>query len=61
MKNKELVSRALDILLEMMAPWVCKTVKETVPEYKADTTDSLGGKKPSFPSPPAFTRIKCSF
>ena len=41
MKNKDVVSRALDILRDKMAPWVCKTVKETVPDYLADETDSL--------------------
>ena len=54
MKNKELVSRALDILLEMMAPWVCKTVKETVPEYKADTTDSLWWEEAIVPFAASF-------
>jgi len=41
MKNKDLVSRALDILRDKMAPWVCTTVKETVPDYVADPSDSL--------------------
>ncbi len=41
MKNKESVSRALDILRDQMAPWLCRTIKETVPDYAADPTDSL--------------------
>ena len=41
MKNKELVSRALDILREVMAPWVCQTIKNLVPEYIEDPSDSL--------------------
>ena len=54
MKNKDVVSRALDILRDMMAPWVCKTIKETVPEYVADTTDSLWWEEAVVPFASSF-------
>ncbi len=38
MKNRELVTRALEILRNVMAPWVCKNIHEKIPDYKLNDT-----------------------
>lgn len=38
MKNRELVTRALEILRDVMAPWICKTIHEKIPEYTRNDT-----------------------
>ena len=38
MKNRELVTKALEILCDIMAPWICKNIREKIPDYKINVT-----------------------
>lgn len=38
MKNRDLITKALEILRDVMAPWICQTIREKIPEYKRDDT-----------------------
>ena len=38
MKNRELVTKALEILRDVMAPWICKNIREKIPDYKLNDT-----------------------
>lgn len=38
MKNRDLVTKALEILRNAMAPWVCKNIREKIPDYKLNDT-----------------------
>jgi len=38
MKNRELVTKALEILRNVMAPWICKNIHEKIPDYKINDT-----------------------
>ena len=38
MKNRELVTKALEILRDAMAPWLCKQIHEKIPDYRLNDT-----------------------
>ena len=38
MKNKDVVSRALEILRDTMAPWLCMQLKTKINGYEVDDT-----------------------
>ncbi len=38
MKNRELVTKALEILRDVMAPWLCKMIHEKIPDYTRNDT-----------------------